>query len=426
MTFLPIVERELRVAARRPFTYWVRSGAALLALLLVSWVLLMMWRQRPSELGKVLFGATTGVTAFLCLLSGMRATADCISEEKRAGTLGLLFLTDLRGYDVVFGKLAASSIGVAYAAISVVPIMALPLLLGGVSILEFARMTAVVVNAMFFSLTVGLFVSTISVDARRAVGLAMFLLLFFSLLLPVTGGVLGSKYVALRSQPWFYITSPGTAYVYAYDDSFRASPFQFYSSLATVHALSWLFLGLACWFAPRTWQDRASRRPSRFKARLRSFALRGQNEIRLRRELLNVNPVLWLASRSVWRPWAMWSTLALIGAAWLWGWYELKSDWLSQPVYILTAIVLHVLIKGFMANEASRTLADERQQGTLELLLSTPLSITRIVSGHRLSVQRLLLGPFTLIVVADIIMMFAGLTESYTLKSRSAWIVVWI
>jgi hypothetical protein len=122
----------------------------------------------------------------------------------------------------------------------------------------------------------------------------------------------------------------------------------------------------------------------------------------------------------------MWSTLALIGAAWLWGWGELKSDWLSQPVYILTAIVLHVLIKGFMANEASRTLADERQQGTLELLLSTPLSITRIVSGHRLSVQRLLLGPFTLIVVADIIMMFAGLTESYNLKSRSAWVVVWI
>ena len=34
MTFLPIVARELRVAARRPGTYWVRSGAAL-ALILV-------------------------------------------------------------------------------------------------------------------------------------------------------------------------------------------------------------------------------------------------------------------------------------------------------------------------------------------------------------------------------------------------------
>ena len=29
MTFLPIVERELRVAARRPATYWLRLGVAL-------------------------------------------------------------------------------------------------------------------------------------------------------------------------------------------------------------------------------------------------------------------------------------------------------------------------------------------------------------------------------------------------------------
>ena len=34
-------------------------------------------------------------------LCAMRNTADSLSAEKREGTLGLLFLTDLRGYDVV-------------------------------------------------------------------------------------------------------------------------------------------------------------------------------------------------------------------------------------------------------------------------------------------------------------------------------------
>ena len=44
-----------------------------------------------------------------CLLEGTRLAADCRGEEKREGTLGLLFLTDLQGYDVVLGKYLATS-----------------------------------------------------------------------------------------------------------------------------------------------------------------------------------------------------------------------------------------------------------------------------------------------------------------------------
>ena len=39
-------------------------------------------------------------------------TADCLSEEKREGTLGLLFLTDLRGYDIVVSSSSAWAHGV--------------------------------------------------------------------------------------------------------------------------------------------------------------------------------------------------------------------------------------------------------------------------------------------------------------------------
>jgi ABC-type Na+ efflux pump permease subunit len=426
MTFLPIVARELRVAARRPLTYWVRSGAALIALLLVAWVLLMMWRQRPSELGKILFGITTGVTCFLCLVSGMRVTADCISEEKRNGTLGLLFLTDLKGYDVVFGKLAASSLSVSYAAVSVVPIMAIPMLLGGVALGEFARMTLVAFNAMFFSLTVGLFVSTVSVDARRAVGLALFLLLVFSVLVPAAGGMLAVKYTGLRSSPLFYLTSPGTSYVFAFDQSFRSSPSWFYGSLATVHAMSWAFLALACWLAPRTWQDKASRQPSPLKARLRSMACGGRDDTAQRRVFLDLNPVLWLATRAWWRPMLLWMALLLLAAAWGWWGMKFKDDFLSEPIFIMTGLLLHMLLKGSVASEASRTLADERQQGTLELLLSTPVTIRDIVKGHQLTVQRFLLGPFAVVVVVDLIMMFAGLSKMYNAESRVIWVCVWI
>ena len=103
MTFLPIVARELRVAARRRGTYWVRSGAALGILVIGTWFFLLKQGQPPQGIAMGLFLILTGSAVLYCLLSGVWFTADCLSEEKREGTLGLLFLTDLKGYDVVFG-----------------------------------------------------------------------------------------------------------------------------------------------------------------------------------------------------------------------------------------------------------------------------------------------------------------------------------
>src|SRR5713226_2349443 len=98
MTLLPIVARELRVAARRRGTYWLRTGAALVVIVVGIWFFLMMQREPPQAIAMVLFSILTGGSVLYSLLSGTRATADCLSEEKREGTFGLLFLTDLKGY----------------------------------------------------------------------------------------------------------------------------------------------------------------------------------------------------------------------------------------------------------------------------------------------------------------------------------------
>src|ERR1044071_7211439 len=127
MTFLPIAERELRVAARRPLTFWLRWAAALGCLLL--WAVLGSANHRlsTSQLSQLIFTAF-GIVAFgFTLLCGVFLTSDCLSEEKREGTLGLLFLTDLKGFDVVAGKLAATSLHVVFALLAIFPIMAIPL-----------------------------------------------------------------------------------------------------------------------------------------------------------------------------------------------------------------------------------------------------------------------------------------------------------
>src|SRR6266478_5630838 len=108
MIFLPIVARELRVAARRHGTYVTRFVIAVGALVLGSFIFLMEMNAQTQELGQFLFRGLSVLALLYCLATGRRSTADCLSEEKREGTLGLLFLTDLRGYDIVFGKLAAT------------------------------------------------------------------------------------------------------------------------------------------------------------------------------------------------------------------------------------------------------------------------------------------------------------------------------
>src|ERR1022692_4698140 len=125
MNCLPIVGRELRLAARKRSTFWLRVAAALTAMVIGSGCILfsLVPGSRMFQMGSVLFNVLT----WLCLGAGLSAglffTSDCLSEEKREGTLGLLFLTDLRGYDVALGKMLAPWLRGFYAMLAVMPIL---------------------------------------------------------------------------------------------------------------------------------------------------------------------------------------------------------------------------------------------------------------------------------------------------------------
>src|SRR5262245_33382281 len=108
MTFLPIVERELRVRARHKATFRARGGSAQVACLIIGFFLLSGVSPAGAGTGKTVFWFVSVLAFIWCLFEGPRNTADALSEEKRQGTLGLLFLTDLKGYDVVLGKLLAT------------------------------------------------------------------------------------------------------------------------------------------------------------------------------------------------------------------------------------------------------------------------------------------------------------------------------
>src|SRR5262249_1133399 len=137
MTLLPVVERELRVASRKRATFWIPIIAALVAFGIGA-LFLILGLLAPAMLGfgglasgRGLFTTLTALLLAGALSAGVFLTSDCVSEEKREGTLGFLFLTDLRGYDVVGGKLFAAGLRSLYGLLASLPILAVTLLMGG-------------------------------------------------------------------------------------------------------------------------------------------------------------------------------------------------------------------------------------------------------------------------------------------------------
>ena len=140
MTLFSITERELRVRARQRFTTSLRVLIGLLATLLRrrgsnSRPRLPVW----SETGKAVFGVLTWLCFTFCLIEGRPADSGQRLLREAGGTLGLLFLTDLRGLDVALGKLVASSLYAFYALLAAFPVLGVSLALGGVTAGELAH-----------------------------------------------------------------------------------------------------------------------------------------------------------------------------------------------------------------------------------------------------------------------------------------------
>ena len=433
MKFLPVVGRELRVASRRRGTYWLRSLIALLIIAVSAWIFLFNLDETPRVVAQTLFYFLTGGALLYCSLTGMRATADCISEEKREGTLGLLFLTDLKGYDVVLGKLVANSLNSFYGLLAILPVMGVPLLMGGVTVGELARVAAVLVNTMFLSVCVGIYASATSRSARKAIGLTFFLMLMFAAAVPLFG-MWWEWYLTRFNRPpgfdtaWYY-TSPIFSYISAQDQPFaRGGSKGFYSSLVVMHALGWFFLLLACVVTPRTWQDRpAGALKVRWLERWKHWSYgNAAQRLAFRAALLDKNAFYWLAGRARLKPLGVWASLGAVACVWVWGISKFQKDWFNEGIYFATAFLLNSVLKNWFAAEAVAQLSQDRRGGSLELLLSTPITVKEILRGQALALRRQFLGPVLVTLLAELMMMLAGASDTFSAADRGAWIAIWI
>jgi ABC-type transport system involved in multi-copper enzyme maturation permease subunit len=388
MSLPPIVERELRVAARLPRTFNIRvlvvTGVAVVGFLMI---LVGSLSPSPSGAGRGTFLTLSYMILAFCLLEGIRTASDCVSRERRQGTLGFLFLSDLTGYDVVLGKLAANSIPSVCGLISVLPVLALSLLVGGVLAAEFWRMALALLCALFCSLCAGILVSSHCSSQHRALtGTLVFIVLW--IWAPLVSAV-----------PHICALSPLTAFFNAPETGYRRGAVDYWASVAGAllfngAALAWAALAVSRLrsgsdFSPfQNWRARWI--PGK-RGRTGALAAR-------RPKQLDLNPVFWLASRDMSTPWTGWLLLVVAISAVI----TVASPLASSFRFSITLMIMvNFALKVLVAARACRSLAEARANHALEMMLCTPLSAEDILRGQTMAIREAFSRPVAYLFAAE-------------------------
>ncbi|HNQ91281.1 MAG TPA: hypothetical protein PKM73_21925 [Verrucomicrobiota bacterium] len=433
MTFLPIVERELRVAARAWTTQFRRVLTVALGIAVAAYAYLIAQTAVPALLGFILFSALSWLGFFCCLLWGLGSTADTISAERRNDTLGLLFLTDLKGYDVTLGKLAATSVRSVYALLGLCPILALCLMFGSVSFRQFAQVVMVLAATLFLSQAVALWVSSWFESGRRAAmvsGLILVLMAggpWVAAIWAGTTGVLRSGVLRGGPEP-ILAFSPAYAHALAVFSSapvtrvgFLGSFHWYWASVGVALGVGVLALVLTSRRLPRLCRQGEGWIGRRRFAGDRSRFERGRRDAdRARGALLDRSPFAWLAAphadpaRNVWR------FLSLTLAGWLGLFVAFPNLWDAMDVvrYILLLLWVHSVLKVWMAFSVTRRLTDDRTSGALELLLCTPLTPGEILAGQGRALVRQFGGPVMVVLAADVVLLMAAVHENWSERAE--------
>ena len=377
------------MAARKWATYWSRVVAAGTGLIIIGAILALVAMARGAlgwQPGQLVFAYLSWLAFASAASPGVFLASDTLSEEKREGTLGLLFLTDLRGFDVVLGKLVACSLRGAYGLLAALPVIGLALLMGGVTGFELWRLALVLANSLFFSLALGMLVSSLARDAQRAMSGTLLLCLLVFGLFPVFDWWIAGWNPA-NFVPRFSLASPTQTML-----ELRATRYNTYwPAMGLTHGIAWLALAAACLIAPRAWQEKSVRGDAQARWRW-TFASREKKAAR-RRRLFEGNPVRWLAARSAWVSKAAVVVFLIVGALYAEIVYEGRDPDLALNVGSGALFLMGMVYSIWLASQASRFFVDATRSGILELVLATPLPARDIVRGQLWALARMFVWP---------------------------------
>jgi hypothetical protein len=401
----PVFVWEWRRVSRQWWFYAMRSavvGALLAGLAAVWWAL----ASRPgadvprlmARVGEAFFQVIVLGQIAMVLLSAPAATAGAFGMEKARGHVCLMLITEVTPLDIVLGVLAARLVPVAGGVVCVVPVLAATSLLGGVPPGAMVDLLAVTVGTAALACALAL---TLSIGARRfhevlvstyvlLAGWALGFPVLTMIRLTTLGWLIPSSLMRwLRDvNPFWLVLSPVL-------QPGSSRPVEVWVFLGATLALSAMLAWLAAWrLRPAALDDQgpAPRRSWwRFRAGDRSGSMLDRHPV-FWRECRVHRPSGWIGL--LWRLYAagalLFSLLAVVecagrGARWTLRWDAPFNGFQAAVGLLLMSLV------------TPASLAEERARGSLELLLSTPLSSRSLVLGkwlaHYRAVPRIALLP---------------------------------
>jgi hypothetical protein len=396
MTWLPIVERELRVRSRHAGSHWARCGLAGVATLLVLQCTMTLSQSiAPALIGAATFSALSWLALIAACLSGL-VTADCLSAERREGTLGLLFLTQIKSPDVVLGKLAAYGLSAFYGLLSFLPGLALALLSGGISGGRLARTGLALLNVLFVSLAIGILVSAREQSQLKAMRNALLVTGFFFSWAWVVAHI---RPMTVYTSALFGLINPYASFFLAPDSAYVLAPGQFWQSLCVGNLLGWVMLIGATGLLKRDGLGMEKAAPPRKRAEPQMVQSTG-NEAAItdRLELLEKEPVCWAVTRLQGHNVFLWAGGLLLLLSGAWGSLLRFGSSTAAPALYVVSLLMNAVAGALLAWGAGRSLFQARRSGELELLLSTPLGAQDIIRGHWWALWRPLRGAWLLVV----------------------------
>jgi hypothetical protein len=369
----PVVQRELLVTAKGSRLLWMRIVPAFLATT-IGWLFLLLSGAPTSTHGPSLFGLIAALLLLYVFLAGLVRSVDSISSERRGGTLQLLGLPGLSASDIVIGKLASASLEILSGLAAVLPVLWIPIMLGGVTGAQVLRTIWAVIGTLALSTSIGFFASSRATaqdeSMRKAFAwlagslvLGSGVLLFFfrkgknerhfkrwillevCVLLATFAGVLHFHY---------NLGSPVVPIETFFEGSSAMDPWSFPVGIVFLFLLSGVFLLRACGFKLSALPEDAIDVRTAVRSSRKSDAIRKRK------------PLLWLGShgRRSWGPLLVASISFLILIV-------LRSSsqfWGGMQVLTLLIVVPWLLLPFYLAHAAAQLLESWREQGMLELL----------------------------------------------------------
>jgi ABC-type transport system involved in multi-copper enzyme maturation permease subunit len=384
----PVFYCEWLITARRWQTYALRSGfvALLLVVLLLTWnSVVARWgdvppRQAAADVGAYFFYAIVTTQLAAVLLAAPAATAGSICLDRVRGTLTHLLVTDLSSAEVVLGKLAARLVPVLGLVGCSLPVLALTSLLGGVDLLALAGAYAVILGVAVLGCTLALFWSVFGRKTHEVLLLNYLFWIAALLAWPVTSFC---EWSMARSSWFADLVARGNPFWLAFDR---------YSPVPKTHPVEPGIFLLACLALSALLVVVTV-------AVLRRAVLheRGRARVRARRAAarplrlpftptLDGNPVLWREwhrRRPSWWMWAAWvvyvvAAVVFSGLAVIMG-FSGSRDGVELGILVNGLLVAVGLL--FLSITSVTCLADERTQGSLDVLMTTPLTTAQIIWG---------------------------------------------